>query len=542
MINNYAMRNVVLSIVILLFGFSLASVSRNRNNNLAANETSRAQVLQESTIDKSPINIDSTIISSFFKKYPDLKKYRSDVNALYKNRKYNPIWYDKKGLIEFASLLYSKVNLLEEEGLKSRLAYKNKIDGIFNTESEDNLSQIDTEIMLSSMYVFYAKKVYQGIDTEKIREIGWFLPRKNLSYECLLDSLLVDPKLLSKNEEQLFRQYYKLRDVLKKYRQIEKNGDWNPITMDSLGKEYKLSDSSKTIGQIRHRLFVTGDLKQDSKSNLYDLELLEGILNYKKRNGYKANYIIEPKHIQRMNIPIEKYIKTIMVNMERCRWIDPELTKADEYIIINIPSYKLLYKKNGKTELESKAIVGKNMTETVVFSSNVSKIIFSPFWNVPKSIIDNELMIAMARDKNYLASHNMVWDKGKVVQKPGASNPMGLVKFVFPNSNDIYLHDTPAKSFFQYEYGAFSHGCININKAKELAELILKDDPNWPIERISEAMKGEKETTYVLKKKIPIHIGYFTAWVNDSGEISFYNDVYSRDDRLAELLFSEDPE
>ncbi|WP_291100238.1 MULTISPECIES: L,D-transpeptidase family protein [unclassified Flavobacterium] len=536
------MRNVVLSIVILLFGFSLASVSRNRNNNLAANETSRAQVLQESTIDKSPINIDSTIISSFFKKYPDLKKYRSDVNALYKNRKYNPIWYDKKGLIEFASLLYSKVNLLEEEGLKSRLAYKNKIDGIFNTESEDNLSQIDTEIMLSSMYVFYAKKVYQGIDTEKIREIGWFLPRKNLSYECLLDSLLVDPKLLSKNEEQLFRQYYKLRDVLKKYRQIEKNGDWNPITMDSLGKEYKLSDSSKTIGQIRHRLFVTGDLKQDSKSNLYDLELLEGILNYKKRNGYKANYIIEPKHIQRMNIPIEKYIKTIMVNMERCRWIDPELTKADEYIIINIPSYKLLYKKNGKTELESKAIVGKNMTETVVFSSNVSKIIFSPFWNVPKSIIDNELMIAMARDKNYLASHNMVWDKGKVVQKPGASNPMGLVKFVFPNSNDIYLHDTPAKSFFQYEYGAFSHGCININKAKELAELILKDDPNWPIERISEAMKGEKETTYVLKKKIPIHIGYFTAWVNDSGEISFYNDVYSRDDRLAELLFSEDPE
>ena len=534
------MRNVVLSIVILLFGFSLASVSRNRNNNLAANETSRAQVLQESTIDKSPINIDSTIISSFFKKYPNLKKYRSDVNALYKNRKYNSIWYDKKGLIEFASLLYSKVNLLEEEGLKSHLAYKNKIDGIFNTESADNLSQIDTEIMLSSMYVFYAKKVYHGIDTEKIREIGWFLPRKNLSYECLLDSLLVDPKLLSKNEEQLFRQYYKLRDVLKKYRQIEKNDDWNPITMDSLGKEYKLSDSSKTIGQIRHRLFVTGDLKQDSKSNLYDLELLEGILNYKKRNGYKANYIIEPKHIQRMNIPIEKYIKTIMVNMERCRWIDPKLTKADEYIIINIPSYKLLYKKNGKTELESKAIVGKNMTETVVFSSNVSKIIFSPFWNVPKSIIDNELMIAMARDKNYLASHNMVWDKGKVVQKPGASNPMGLVKFVFPNSNDIYLHDTPAKSFFQYEYGAFSHGCININKAKELAELILKDDPNWPIERISEAMKGEKETTYILKKKIPIHIGYFTAWVNDSGEISFYNDVYSRDDRLAELLFSDD--
>ncbi|MDD5151887.1 MAG: L,D-transpeptidase family protein [Flavobacterium sp.] len=536
------MKNFFLSTVVFLFVFSLNSAPYGRDKNLTADQIFIDQISLKNQSKKILMNIDNMSLSQFFEKYPDLKTYQPDVISLYKNRNYSSIWYDNKGLIEFANLLYSKVNLLEEEGLKSRLAYKNKIDGIFNTDSADNLSQIDTEIMLSSMYVFYAKKVYQGINPEKTIEIGWFLPRKNLSYECLLDSLLVDPKLLSKNEGQLFRQYYKLRDVLKKYRQIEKSGDWIPITTDSLEREYKLADSSKTIGQIRHRLVVTGDLKKDSKSNVYDYELLEGILNFKKRNGFNRNYIIEYKHIQKMNIPIEKYIKTIIVNMERCRWIDPMLTKADEYIIINIPSYKLLYKKNGTTELESKAIVGKNMTETVVFSSNVSKIVFSPFWNVPKSIIDNELMIAMAQDKNYLASHNMVWDKGRVVQKPGPSNPMGLVKFVFPNSNDIYLHDTPAKSFFQYEYGAFSHGCINMDKAKELAELILKDDPNWSIERINEAMKGEKETTYILKNKIPIHIGYFTAWVNDSGEISFYNDIYGRDDRLSELLFSDDTE
>lgn len=534
------MRKFVLSIAIILFGFSLASVYRNGNKNLTANETSLAQVLQKSTIDKSIINIDSTIVYSFFKKYPHLKKYRSDVTALYKKRNYNSIWYDEKGLIEFANLLYSKVNQLEEEGIKSSLAYKDKIDGIFNMKFSDGLSRTDTELMLSSMYVFYAKKVYHGIDTEKSRGIGWFLPRKNLSYENLLDSLLVDPELLSKNEKQLFRQYYKLRDVLKKYRQIEKDGDWNPIAIESLEKEYKPTDSSKTIGQIRHRLAVTGDLKQDSKSNLYDDELMAGVLNYKKRNGYKINYIIEYKHIQRMNIPIENYIKTIMVNMERCRWIDPKLTKADEYIIINIPSYKLLYKRNGKTELESKVLVGKNMTGTVVFSSNMTQIIFSPSWTVPQSIIENELKDAIERDENYLASHNMVWDKGRVIQKPGPTNPMGVVKFVFPNSNDIYLHDTPSKSLFQYEYRAFSHGCINVSKAKELALLILKDDPDWPVERINEAMKGEKETTCILKKKIPIHIGYFTAWVDDSGEISFYNDIYIRDDRLAELLFSDD--
>ena len=532
------MRKYVLSIAVILFGFSLVTVYHNRNENLTAKMIAFAlYVFQESTDDKS---IDSTDVVRFFKKYPNLKKHQSDVNALYKKRNYTSIWFDKKGLIEFANLLYSKVNQLEEEGLKSQIAYKEKIDAVFNDTNSDDLPQIETELMLSSMYVFYAKKVYKGIDIEKTDEMGWFLPRKNLSYENLLDSLLVDPKLLSKNEQQLFGQYYKLREVLKRYRQIEKNGEWNPIAIDSLERVFKPKDSSKTIGQIRQRLAVTGDLKLDSKSNVYDAELMAGILNYKKRNGYKTDYLIASKHIQRMNIPIEKYIKTIIANMERCRWIDPKLTIADEHIIINIPSYKLFYKKDGVNILESKILVGKNMTETVVLSSNITKIVFSPYWNIPKSIVENELKDLMTLNEDYMTIHNIEWNNGNPRQKPGPRNSLGLVKFVFPNSDDIYLHDTPSKDLFQYEYRAYSHGCINIEKAKELALLILKDDPDWPIERINEAMKGEKETPYILKKKIPIHIGYFTAWVNDSGEINFYNDIYIRDERLAELLFSDD--
>jgi len=534
------MKKFILSIVVIFLGFFPVSAQHNKNENLTTKKTSHASVSHKLTGDKTTIHINDAIILGFFKKYSKLKIYQSDINSLYKTRKYKPIWYDKKELIEFANLLYSKVNQLEEEGVESNLTYKDEIDGIFNSEFSKNLSQTDTELMLSSMYVFYAKKVYYGIDTEKIQEIGWFIPRKNLSYSNLLNSLSANPELLNENEKQLFRQYYKLRDVLKRYRQIEENGDWNLITSDSLEREFRPNDSSKTIGQIRHRLAVTGDLKQDSESDIYDAELMAGILNYKKRNGFKPDYIIAPKHIQNMNIPIEQYIKTIMVNMERCRWIDPELTKANEYIIINIPSYKLLFKRNGKTELESKLFVGKNMTETVVFSSNMTQIIFSPYWYVPKSIIDYELKYKMEREKNYLITHNMEWNNGKVRQKPGVNNTLGLVKFVFPNSNDIYLHDTPSKSLFQYEYRAFSHGCINIDKAKELAVAILKNDPDWPIERINEAMKGKKETICILKKKIPIHIGYFTAWVNDSGEINFYTDIYSRDDCLAELLFSND--
>ena len=209
--------------------------------------------------------------------------------------------------------------------------------------------------------------------------------------------------------------------------------------------------------------------------------------------------------------------------------------------MVNIPSFRLFYVKNGKYEIVSDVFVGTRMTETVIFSGMMDRIVFSPYWNVPQSIIDNELKLKIAGDKNYLEENNMEWNGGRVRQKPGPKNSLGLVKFMFPNPNDIYLHDTPAKSLFEFEKRTFSHGCINVKEAKPLALAILKDNPDWPVEKIDKAMSGEKETPCVLKNKIPIYIGYFTAWVNDeTGEISFFADVYDRDKQLAKLLYSDD--
>jgi murein L,D-transpeptidase YcbB/YkuD len=532
-------KNPFLSIVVVLCSFSFAAFYHYTNEDISVKTIPIVKIFPKNPIEKSVIPLDNAILNTFFEKYPELKKHKSDVITLYKNRNYNSMWYDKKGLIEFADLLYSKVNALEEEGLKSNIAYAAIIDGIFNANTTNKISQIDTEILLTTVYVYYVKKVFHGIDVAKTTELGWFLPRKKVSYENLLDSLLTDPQLLSKNVKQLFGQYYKLHDVLKKYRAIEQSGDWDPIDIDPSIEYYKHNDSSKTIGQIRHHLAVMGDLKQDSKSNLYDEELMEGVMNFKKRNGYKTNKILSTWQAQRMNIPIEKLISTIMVNMERCRWIDPKFAQVPEYIFINIPAFKLNYIKNGKKELESNLLVGKDMTETVVFSGSISSIVFSPYWTVPRSIIENEIKQAIFQDKNYLESHEMEWNNGNIIQRPGVKNPMGLVKFMFPNSNDIYLHDTPYKSLFEFDYRAFSHGCINMDKAKELAILMLRDDPNWTPENINEAMKGEKQTIHILKNKIPVYIGYFTAWVSDDGAINFYNDLYQRDDRLANLLFSD---
>jgi murein L,D-transpeptidase YcbB/YkuD len=533
------MRKHVLSIAIILFGFTIAATNRHKIENLTETEIYCAPIIGETTAQNTSSRINNSSIDLFFKKYPNLKKYQLDVSALYKKRNYKSIWLTDKGLIELADLLYAKVNLIEDEGIQSTLAYKDRIDAIFNEEAVAKITAADKELLLSSMFIFYAKNVFYGIDNKKVQETGWLWPRKNISYSNLLDSFLENPRLLDRNEEQQFEQYYRLRDALVKYRQIEQSGDWSLIETDTLQKEYSLGVRSKTIAQIRHRLLVTGDLKEDSKSDLYDEELLAGILNFKKRNGYKLDPVIGSQHINRMNIPIDSYIKIIMANMERCRWVTPDLSKADEYILINIPSFNLAFRRMGKNVLESKVYIGINTQETVIFSSIISQIVFSPYWYVPQSIIVNEMKPIMDKDPNYMVLHDLEYSNGMLRQKPGKKNSLGLVKFVFPNPYSIYLHDTPHKKRFDADMLLFSHGCVNMERAKELALSILENDPEWPVERIEEAMLGVKETPCILKKKIPIYIGYFTAWGSDNGEINFYFDIYQRDRQLIESLLLE---
>ena len=326
---------------------------------------------------------------------------------------------------------------------------------------------------------------------------------------------------------------------MQKYRDLEQKGGWDSIAVPSDFKSIKPGDSSTVVAKIRTRLFQTGDIAEDSGRQLYGFALQQAVLKYKKRNGFTSDKTILPKHINEMNVPISERIKTIIVNMERCRWVATDLGKAKEFIVVNIPSYRLNYFKEGKVALTSKVVVGTTMNKTVIFSGMMSYIVFSPYWNVTPHIIKTEILPAIKKDKNYLANHNMEWNNGNVRQKPGPRNSLGLVKFLFPNSNNIYLHDTPSKSLFTSEKRAFSHGCIRVEKPTELANLILESDPYWTPERIEKAMHKKKETWCTLKEKIPVYIGYFTAFVDDEGDINFYKDIYEKDAQLAAMLVEE---
>ncbi len=485
---------------------------------------------------ESNIPFDSTEISSFYKKYPDLEKYAKNVFDIYRRYNFRQIWFDENGVVEFGHSLFSKVNELDREGIVSVFPYQEKIDGVFLDEIDNTLTNTETDLMLSNLFLFYAGKVYTGVDDKTSTALEWLLPRKELSYENILDSVLLNPGLVQKDSIIMFRQYFKLRDVLQKYREYEKNGGWKTVEVEPKVKPYKPGDTSKVIQQIREHFFITGDIAEDNGSNKYDDELVEAVKKYQLRHGKNLQSAITPALIAEMNVPVEERIKMIIVNMERCRWVSPEVVKASELIFVNIPSYMLYFNRNNQRILESPVVVGKTMNKTVVFSGNMSSVVFSPYWNVPNSIVEKEIKPGIKKDPNYLAKHNMEWNGGQVRQKPGKKNSLGQVKFIFPNSNNIYLHDTPSKSLFAKESRAFSHGCIRVAKPRDLAIKILENNPEWTVDKIDAAMKSGTEKWVSVKPKIPVYIGYFTAWVGENGEINFYEDIYKRDERLYSIL------
>jgi len=478
---------------------------------------------------------DSTLVNDFFKKFPKLELYKNDVILVYRKHSYNYLWYDSKGRKETAEVLYNRINSIAEHGILQKLPYKADFDAMLRKSAVTNL---EIELFLTSYYFFYTDKVLAGIDQRKREEMGWFLEREETSYVNYLDTLLANPGLVNK-ETQLNRQYYLLKSALAKHKEIANDGGWDSIQLPDKFKSLKFKDSSDLILSIRMRLLRTGDLKENSESAVFDESMLKAVANFQKRHGLLMDNTIGKNTIEAMNVSVADRIKTIIINMERCRWISPTISKNKEYIVVNIPAYKLTYIKNDSIVLQSDVVVGTTVNETVIFSGKIKYIVFSPYWNIPQSIIKNEVLPGIRKNRDYLANHNMEWNNGQVRQKPGVRNSLGLVKFIFPNSNNIYLHDTPSKSLFQRETRAFSHGCIRVAKPKELAEEILINDSNWTSEKIGEAMNKGTEKWYPLQSEIPVYIGYFTAWVGRDGNLNFYRDVYKRDKQLENLLIEK---
>lgn len=488
--------------------------------------------IQGSFNSKLDVFFDSAKMTDFFQKFPALIPLEKDMQTFYQNRKYALAWYDNNGLTEPAANLFNRIMNISEEGLKDSFPYKNEFVTLMKNNGRDNENKPApfTDLMLTAQYFLYAKNVWQGIDEKKSISLAWLLPRKKLSYNDLLDSLIAGKNILE--NAPVYIQYSRLRNFLQTYKNIQAKGGWPAITPDK--KVYHYGDSSTAIAEMRTHFFLTGDIRSDDKSILFDSSFFKALQHYQLRMGLKPDGVAGPVVFRQLNIPVEKRIEQIIVNMERSRWVPVNLNS--NYIMINIPDFKLFVYENNEPIWNMDVVVGQPAHKTVIFNGAIKYVVFSPYWYVPPGILRNEVLPGMRANANYLTRHNMEWNDGNVRQKPGPNNSLGLVKFLFPNSFDIYLHDTPAKSLFGESSRAFSHGCIRLSDPEKLAVYLLRNDSAWNKASIDKAMHAGKEKYVTLKDPEPVFIAYFTAWVNNEGLINFRDDIYKRDGRLAETI------
>lgn len=487
---------------------------------------------------------DSVQLDSFLKKHAEFKNYAELFSNFYKERNYQYAWFDSKGIAEqsvnFINLLNSSITELQDSSL-----YNPKLFELYEAAVTDTLhlqKQTDvfkTELLLTGQFFSYATKIYKGSDLDAT-DLGWFIPRKKIDLRAILDttikSKVTDAAMFAAQNTQ----YIKLQEQLDFYYKLAKNTNKDIIPKQK--KALKTGDSSAVIIQVKRQLALLGDLKTTDNQPFFDTLLFEAVKHFQTRMGLTVDGTVGNKMIEELNIPPQQRIRQLLVNMERLRWMPP--IKDSNFILVNIPEYRLHVFDSGRSVLDMNIIVGKAANSTVIFNASLKFIVFSPYWNIPPSIVRKEILPAMSRNSNYLRSHNMeitgtLNGLPVIRQKPGETNSLGLVKFLFPNNYNIYLHDTPNRELFSLSSRSLSHGCIRISEPKKMAQFLLRDDPSWDSDMIDSAMHLSKEKWVTLKKTVPVFIVYFTAWVDKTGTLNLRKDIYGHDEKMAAKLFTK---
>lgn len=308
------------------------------------------------------------------------------------------------------------------------------------------------------------------------------------------------------------------------------------------------------VAVLRRRLAAAGDLGDaPAEGTRFDARLEAALAVFQEHHGLPPTGRLDARTRAALNVPLADRIAQVAMNLERWRWLPDDL--GERHFRVNIPYFHLEAWEKGRLALDIRAVVGKQDNQTPVFSDRMSHVVLSPYWNIPPSIAADETVPAVANDPEFLSRQNIEvvrvagdqatlvdpetldWDDPPALeglrfrQRPGSNNALGQVKFMFPNVHNVYVHDTPAVTLFGRLGRALSHGCIRVEEPVELARYVLRDQPRWTPDAITDAMHAGTETHVKLREAIPIHIVYFTAWVDGDGGLHFRDDVYGLDAR-----------
>jgi len=345
--------------------------------------------------------------------------------------------------------------------------------------------------------------------------------------------------------------YRGLVRALAQLREISAKGGWPTVPA---GKPIKPGGTDPRIPAIRARLAVSGEAGAPSKSAIYDSGLKKAVEQFQARHRLDPNGIIDKDAIDAMNVSADERAGQVRVNLERARWVLGGL--GDEFVLVNLPAFKAYVIRGGSNVWEGRTQIGEEAKQTPSFSASMKTVVFNPDWTVPPMIIAEEVTEGMQKDSNWLASKGIVVldkdnhevDPGSVDwgnaaaegytlrQPPGPENPLGRVKFLFPNKYSIYLHDTPSQTKFEAERRTFSHGCIRLENALDLAKLLLSGQDSWSAGKIDEVVETGKTENVELAHPLPVIIVYWTVSVGASGEIRYMRDIYDLDQAVLNAL------
>lgn len=533
----------------LLFLFLVPAVQGQVNADLL-------RIALEKTTPTSPALLGGRVLSEIKEVYP-----------FYAHRQFVPVWSEKEKLTELAYELRFEIRQSRYDGLKPSDYHLPLIETFFEAIEKKEASGmagsttelLELEILLSDAFFALAEDLDIGKVNPTQLKATWGIPRKSKSraYDQLLEEAWRSKELRSSLEALYPKNpsYQKGKLLLRQLEDLSKSNSisWKPVKTD---KSLHLGESSGFLPEIRQRLAFWGYVLDASpkEEKVYDSLLWTQVIAFQKDRGISAEGVIGPSTISFLNESPEQLMDKIEVNLERLRWVPSEFFEK-EAILVNIPSFRLVYHRGVDTLFMTKVIVGTVTHPTPVFTAPMSYLVLSPYWNIPPSIAKNETLPAIRRNSGYLQKNNMevVTAGGQAValsqvnwnakpfpylirQKPGESNALGLVKFMFPNPFNVYLHDTPTKQLFDREQRTFSHGCIRMQHPQDLAELLLKSDQDWSSERLVKAMGAGKEEVVTLSRKIPVGIFYFTFWTEGAEKPRFFVDVYKRDAEVLALL------
>lgn len=531
------MKNTLCFLLVIFFFFA----------NCKRKEANIAHVERDTAIGNlnafSQITLDSLQLEKFITEQNLNDSAASQLRNFYNSRNYHLAWFTQDGLAEQARAFWNLHNnyikktkdssLVDERLHKQMQLLTNDETGIDPSEK----SIVEMELQLTDHFFKFAHFAYTGkVDPSKLQ---WHIPRKKIDAVELLDSLVENKGRNIDEWEPVSKDYKLIRKRLNTYYNIHKNGGW-AIVDDVKKRKLNKGDKTAVISQVKKRLHSGGDFDSGDTSNVFTSQLAMAVRQAQKRFGLKQDGVISSNLIKELNVPAKDRIEQVLINMERMRWMPQQ--PEGKRIVVNIPEFKLHVYEGPDEVFNMDVVVGKVGHNTVVFNDELKYVVFSPYWNIPESIVRSEIQPAMARNSDYLDRNNMEqtgYNSGVPVirQKPGGSNALGLVKFIFPNNYNIYLHDTPSKGLFSRAQRAFSHGCIRVAEPKRLAEYLLKDQPEWTPESISEAMHASEEQWVKLTETVPVFISYFTAWVDNEGLLNFRDDIYGHDKKVGERLF-----